>query len=52
MNAWKHVGFLCSEEKHMRICSGENILWEEEENWQKRREFFQFWEKLERFWKK
>jgi len=25
-----------------RICSGENMLWGEEENWQKRREFSKF----------
>jgi len=50
-----NMGFLCSGENHVRICvrscSGENILWGEEENWQKRRKFSKFSEKLERFWK-
>jgi len=44
-NAWASFAL------HVRSCSGENMLWEEEENWQKRREFYQFLEKLERFWK-
>jgi len=48
------MDFLCSGENHVRICSGENMLWGEEKNWQKRREFrefYQFLEKWERFWK-
>ncbi|HPY76103.1 MAG TPA: hypothetical protein PLB63_11955 [Planctomycetota bacterium] len=46
------LGRICSGEKKKigkkgenlanLICSGENMLWGEEENWQKRREFSKF----------
>ncbi|HON45479.1 MAG TPA: hypothetical protein PLR86_09080 [Planctomycetota bacterium] len=48
-NMW---AFFALRSKRVLICSEENMLWGEEENCQKRREFFQFWEKLEKICKK
>ena len=36
------LGFLYSGENHVRICSGENMLWGEEENWKKGENFTNF----------